>query len=124
MTNLPDLFSALPGLDVPVGGIAKGLTQMWRDNAAKGENAPGSDDARATQVNFVLHLGPATTPEDALAQFRVAVKFSQRCPSRVVILCPQLSRDAPAELRAKIYGECFLGKSKADKRCVEFVILS
>jgi hypothetical protein len=120
----PDLFSVLPGIDVPVAGIAKGLARMWRDNAAQGAAAPGTDDARATQVNFVLHLGPATTPEDALAQFQIAVRFSQRCPSRVVILCPQLNRDAPAELRAKIYGECFLGKSKADKRCVEFVILS
>ncbi len=119
-----DIFSALPGLEVSVGGIAKGLTQMWREQTAQSETAPGSDDSRATQVNFVLHLGPATTPEDALVQFQVAVKFSQRCPSRVVILCPQLNRDAPAELRAKIYGECFLGKSKADKRCVEFVILS
>jgi hypothetical protein len=27
-------------------------------------------------------------------------------------------------MRAKIYGECFLGKSKSDKRCVEFVMLS
>ena len=27
-------------------------------------------------------------------------------------------------MRAKIYGECFLGKSKGDTRCVEFVILN
>jgi hypothetical protein len=27
-------------------------------------------------------------------------------------------------IRAKIYGECFLGRSKSDKRCVEFVMLS
>ena len=27
-------------------------------------------------------------------------------------------------MRAKIYGECFLGKSKGDTRCVEFVMLS
>jgi len=29
-----------------------------------------------------------------------------------------------SEMRAKIYGECHLGKSKSDKRCVEFVMLS
>jgi hypothetical protein len=28
------------------------------------------------------------------------------------------------EMQAKIYGECHLGKSKGDKRCCEFVILS
>jgi hypothetical protein len=27
-------------------------------------------------------------------------------------------------MRAKIFAECFLGKSKSDKRCVEFVMLS
>ena len=27
-------------------------------------------------------------------------------------------------MRAKVFGECFLGRSKADKRCVEFVLLS
>ncbi len=119
-----DIFAALPGLEVPVGGIAKGLAQMWADTEAKGEAAPGSDDARATQVNFVLHLGPGTTAEDAVAQFQIAVRFSQRYPSRVVVLCPQRGRDGPDELRAKIYGECFLGKAQADKRCVEFVVLS
>jgi hypothetical protein len=36
-----------------------------------------------------------------------------------------LQEDVPeATMRAKIFGECFLGKSKADKRCVEFVLLS
>jgi hypothetical protein len=40
------------------------------------------------------------------------------------VLCP-LSRDEGVkEMHAKIYGECYLGKSKSDKRCVEFVILS
>jgi hypothetical protein len=124
MSNLTDFFSALPGTEVPVGGISKGLAQMWTDTGEPGEATFGPDDAKATQVNFVLHLGMNTAPEDALAQFQTAVRFSQRYPSRVVILCPQRGRDGPNELRAKVYGECFLGKSKADKRCVEFVILS
>ncbi|MFI5337483.1 MAG: glucose-6-phosphate dehydrogenase assembly protein OpcA, partial [Opitutales bacterium] len=46
-----------------------------------------------------------------------------RYPCRVVILCPDYRDGAPPELRAKIYGECFLGKSKSDTRCVEFVLL-
>ena len=83
-----------------------------------------ADDAKATQVNVVLHLGLNTTPDDALVQFATVERFSRRYPSRVVVLCP-LYADVPApEIRAKIYGECFLGKSKSDKRCVEFVMLS
>jgi hypothetical protein len=118
------IFDALPGIEVPVGAIGRSLARMWVDDAAAGRPAPEADDAKATQVNFVLHLGLNSTPEDAVAQFATVVRFSRRYPGRVVVLCP-LHEDVPApEIRAKIYGECFLGKSKSDKRCVEFVMLS
>ncbi len=78
----------------------------------------------ASQVNFVLHLGFRTGPEDALAQFRTAVRFSQRYPSRVVVLCPCLSDTGVTEIRAKVYGECFLGHNSGEARCCEFVILT
>ncbi|MBI5690231.1 MAG: glucose-6-phosphate dehydrogenase assembly protein OpcA [Verrucomicrobia bacterium] len=118
------VFQALPGLEVPVGAIGRSLAQMWTESAAGGRPAPEADDARATQVNFVLHLGLNSTPEDALEQFATVVRFSRRYPGRVVVLCP-LHEDVPQpEIRAKIYGECFLGKSRSDKRCVEFVMLS
>src|ERR1043165_3604839 len=121
---MPQIFEALPGIEVPVDAIGKNLAQMWTQTAADGKPAPEMDDAKATQVNFVLHLGLNTTPEDAARQFDVVVKFSQRYPSRIVVLCP-LHADVPQpQIRAKIFGECFLGKSKSDKRCVEFVMLS
>src|SRR4051812_11127030 len=121
---MPEVFDTLPGLEVPVDAIAKRLAEMWQDTAADGRPTIEADDAKATQVNFVLHLGLNSTPEDATKQFDVVVKFSQRYPSRVVVLCP-LHSDVPQPfIRAKIFGECFLGKSKADKRCVEFVMLS
>jgi hypothetical protein len=121
---MPAIFDALPGLEVPVGSIAKSLAQMWTDTGADGKPTLEADDAKATQVNFVLHLGLNTTPEDAARQFEIVEKFSRRYPSRIVVLCP-LHADVPAPaMRAKIYGQCFLGKSKSDKRCVEFVMLS
>lgn len=121
---MPDIFNALPGIEVPVGSISKSLGKMWADTAASGGAAPASEDAKATQVNFVLHLGLNTTAPDAVRQFHTAVEFSKRYPSRVVVLCP-LSKDSGiTEMRAKVYGECHLGKSKSDKRCVEFVMLS
>ena len=121
---MPSIFDALPGIEVPVGSIAHSLAQMWTDNAAGGRPAPEADDAKATQVNVVLHLGLNTTPEDAARQFDIVLKFSQRYPSRVVVLCPLLTDVPEPQMRAKIFGECFLGKSKSDKRCVEFVLLS
>ena len=118
------IFDALPGLEAPVGSISKSLGEMWSDTAAKGGDAPASEDAKATQVNFVLHLGFATKPEDAARQFQTAVSFSRRDPCRVVVLCPLPDDSGETEMRAKVYGECTLGKAKGDTRCCEFVMLS
>jgi hypothetical protein len=119
------VFDALPGIEVPVREITSRLDAMWVDTAASGDPAPAADDAKATQVNFVLHLGFRTTVDDGAKQFQTVVRFSQRYPSRIVVLCPMTEEEeAGQEMRAKIYGECFLGKSKSDKRCVEFVLLS
>jgi hypothetical protein len=116
------VFQALPGLDVSVGAISGSLDKMWEDTAAKGGAAP--TDFKATQLNLVLHLGFGTTVDDALVQFQSTLRFAQRYPCRVVMLCPLHFEDRATEMRAKIYGECFLGKSKDDTRCVEFVALN
>ena len=122
---MAQIFEALPGIEVPVGAIAHGFSSMWNDAAAQGRPAPASEDATATQLNLVLHLGFNTTADDAVVQFENAARFSRRYPSRVVILCPLRDDSGPASgMRAKIYGECTLGKSRDDKRCCEFVLLS
>ena len=123
---MASIFNALPGLEVPVGAISKNLKKMWTDTAASGGPAPSADSAKATQVNVVLHLGFQTTADDAAQQFQTAVRFSRRYPSRIVVLCPLTpEEDAGAsEMKAKIYGECHLGKTKGDTRCIEFVMLS
>jgi hypothetical protein len=105
----------LPGQEVPVGGIAAGFRKLWADTPA--------EESRAVQLNLVLHLGRNSSAADAVKQFQNTLAFARRYPARVVILCPDYDEKAPAEIRAKIYGECFFGKSKSDTRCVEFVIL-
>lgn len=112
---MPEVFDALPGVAVPVGGISDGFTKLWADTPAK--------ESRAVQLNLVLHFGRNTRPRDALAQFSHTRLFAQIYPCRVVVLCPDYTENVPAEIRAKIYGECFLGKSPGDMRCVEFVLL-
>lgn len=121
---MPSLFNVLPGIEVPAGAISNSLANMWKDTADRGGPAPSADDVKATQVNLVLHLGYSTTADDALIQFQTAVRFSQRYPCRVVVLCPLQVGDTGTEIQAKIYGECHLGKSKGDTRCCEFVLLS
>jgi len=119
------IFDALPGIEVPVGAISKTLAEMWASATPDGAPVIEADDAKATQVNLVLHLGFKTTAEDAAAQYQTVVAFSKRYPSRIVVLCPQNDDTSGAiAMRAKINAECHLGKSKADKRCVEFVMLS
>ncbi|OIQ98840.1 glucose-6-phosphate dehydrogenase subunit [mine drainage metagenome] len=121
---MSEVFDALPGIEVSVAEISTALASMWKDSAAHGADAPADDDARAIQVNVILHLGFGTKPDDALVKFKLAVEFSSRYPSRVVILCPRIEDgNEGMETRAKIYGECFLGRSKGDTRCCEFVIL-
>jgi Glucose-6-phosphate dehydrogenase subunit len=107
-----------------VGSIASGLNAMWEGAASAGKPTPEGDSAKATQVNFVLHLGLPTDAADAQAQFDVAVRFSRAYPCRVVVLCPEKEDTGTGEIRAKVYGECSLGKSKGDTRCCEFVLLS
>lgn len=119
---MPAVFNALPGIEVPVGSISKSLAQIWADPS--NPDASVSDDVKATQLNLVLHLGFATTPDDGCTQFQTALRFAHRYPCRVVVLCPLANDGGVTELRAKVYGECFLGKSKGDTRCVEFVALS
>ncbi len=122
---MPTVFNALPGIEVPAGLINKSFADMWTSAAAGGRPSPASDYTKATQINLVIHLGFGTTCEDAAAQFQVAVNFSRRYPCRVVILCPLPLDDTSTDrIRAKIYGECHLGKTKGDTRCVEFVALS
>jgi hypothetical protein len=112
---MPELFDALPGQEVPVSGISHGFNQLWADTPAK--------ESRAVQLNLVLHLGRNSSAADAMVQFRNTVDFARRYPCRVVVLCPDYHEGSTVEIRAKIYGECFFGKSKSDTRCVEFVIL-
>jgi hypothetical protein len=118
------IFDALPGIDAPAGSISRGLENMWAGNSSSGKPAPNDEHATAIQVNFVLHLGLKTDAEDAAKQFDIAVKFSRRHPSRVVVLCPAIDEGDGPGIRAKVYGECTLGKSADDTRCCEFVMLT
>src|SRR5450432_3792036 len=99
---MPGIFEALPGIDVPVASISNGLSQMWEGNASQGKPSPGSEHAKAIQVNFVLHLGLNTDATDAVAQFETAVKFSRRYPCRVVVLCPLSKENGAVEIKAKV----------------------
>ena len=58
---MTDVFNALPGLEVPVGGITQSLARLWVGEPADGVGAPS--EFRASQMNLVLHLGLPTTDD-------------------------------------------------------------
>jgi len=116
------VFDALPGIEVPVGEISQSLARLWDGEAAGGVGAPS--EFRASQMNLVLHVGLPTTPADGLAQFEAALRFTQRYPARILVLCPRAEGGADLAMRAKIYSECFIGRSQREMSCIEAVILT
>ena len=119
---MTDVFNALPGLEVPVGGITQSLARLWVGEPADGVGAPS--EFRASQMNLVLHLGLPTTDDDGLEQFNAALRFTQRYPARILVLCPRAEGGADLAMRAKIYSECFIGRSRREMSCIEAVVLS
>ena len=119
---MTSVFDALPGLEVPVSGIAPGLARLWEGESGEGSRAPS--EFRASQMNLILHVGLPTTPADGLAQFSAAVRFTQRYPARILVLCPRAEGGSELAMRAKIYSECFIGKSRQEMSCIEAVVLS
>ena len=121
----PRIFDALPGIEVPVGSISNGLAA---DVGGRGLGGPAlaraASTSKATQVNFVLHLGFRTDAEDAVepVRDRGEVLAPLSVPRRRPL--PPAGRCRRDEMRAKVYGECTIGKSKDDTRCCEFVMLS
>lgn len=117
------VFEILPGIEVPVSGIAKSLARLWEGGADGGDTS----EFRASQMNLVLHLGLPTEPADGAAQFQTALRFASRYPARILVLCPRPEGSADRSMRAKIYSECFIatgpGGRQGGKSCIEAVML-
>jgi len=116
------VFDALPGIEVPVAAIGSSLARLWEGAPGEGGQAPS--EFRASQMNLVLHLGLPTAAADGLAQFNAALRFTQRYPARILVLCPRPEGGADLALRAKIYSECFIGASRHEMSCIEAVALT
>ena len=116
------VFDALPGFEVPVGGIGKSLAQLWETNPADGRSE--GSEFRASQMNLVLHLGLPTKPDDGASQFQHTLRFASRYPARIIVLCPRAEGGGDLAMRAKIYSECFLAPGGQGKSCIEAVVLS
>ena len=118
---MPAIFNALPGFEVPMSSVLASLASLWEMGKPGAKSAPS--EFRASQMNLVLHLGHDHTPESARGMFDAVLRFAQRYPCRIVALCPRLSETGKDDLGAKVFGECYIGKSRAEMSCCEAVIV-
>ena len=112
-----DLIDVLPGIDLPVGEVTERLERMWESDAADSPSA-----FRASQMNVVLHFGWEVTAEEAIERFEALLKFAQRYPSRIIVLCPARSI-TDGSMRAKLFSQCYIGDSHREMCCCEALLL-
>lgn len=113
---MSELIDSLPGIDLPVGEVSNALSKMW-----DGHDGNALTEFRASQMNLILHFGRNVLPSEARERFEVAVRFAQRYPSRIIVLCPFIGTSQ--SMRAKLYSQCFIGDSHREMCCCEALIL-
>ena len=115
-----EIFNALPGLKMSVNKVTETLSKMWQGQIKD----TGKSVFRASQMDLVLHLGLETKPEEALERFNTAVKFAQKYPCRIIILCPTKKNEGNLLLQGKLFSQCYLGDELRDLCCCEALTLS
>lgn len=122
MNTQSSIFAALPGLEVPVADISPTLSHIW--DVPSVDETVSPSEFRATQMNLIIHFGLGTVAEEAVATFNTALRFAQRYPSRIVVLCPEDRSREDTILTSKLFSECYIGKSGRDRSCCEAIILA
>jgi len=114
---MPDLIDVLPGVKLPVAEVTERLTTMW-----EGDASSSPSEFRASQMNIVLHFGLDVTPEDARERFDTVIRFAQRYPSRIIVLCPTPEVE-DGSMSAKLFSQCYIGESHREMCCCEALML-
>lgn len=115
---MSELIDALPGIELPVSQVTQQLAAMWAGGPAGSPN-----EARASQMNVVLHFGLNVSVEEAQSRFETLLQFSRRYPCRLIILCPR--REAgDGSMQAKLFSQCYVGESLREMCCSEALLLS
>ena len=114
---MTELIDFMPGIDMPVGSVSGHISKMWEDSS---ENP--LSEFRASQMNLVLHFGREVTPKKARERFEIAVRFAQRYPSRIIVLCPYLQQTEG--MRAKLFSQCYIGETHREMCCCEALLLA
>ena len=114
---MSELIDVLPGIELPVREVTERLAAMWATDTT---DAP--TEFRASQMNVVLHFGAEVDPEAARARFDALIRFAQRYPSRIIVLCPSHAIE-DGSMTAKLFSQCYIGDSHREMCCCEALLL-
>lgn len=114
---MAELIDVLPGVDLPVCEVTSRLATMWESGATGTQQ-----DFRASQMNVVLHFGLDVTAEEARERFDALIRFAQRYPSRIIVLCPTRV-DLKGAMASKLFSQCYIGDSHREMCCCEALLL-
>ncbi len=117
-----NIFSALPGLEVPVADVQTALSRMWESPPGTGGQEP--EEFRASQMNLILHLGRRASVQEAHDLFMGVLRFARRYPCRIILLCPEEKGRQDTLMTLKVFAECYIGKTRRDRSCCEALILA
>lgn len=114
---MAEVFYSLPGVELPVQEVTRRLDTMW-----EGDSDTGTVSSfRAVQMNVILHFGFDVTVEDAKARFDTLIRFAQRYPTRIIVLCP--TREEDCGMSAKLFSQCYIGETHREMCCCEALLL-
>jgi hypothetical protein len=116
--NMTELIDHLPGQKLPVKAVAQSLRQMWDS-----DEGDSPSQFRASQMNVILHLGLGVQPAELQERFQALVRFVQRYPGRIIVLCPSAER-ANGSMLAKLFSQCYIGPSQREMCCCEALMLA
>lgn len=114
---MSEAFDVLPGVVLPVGEVTSRLASMWDTDEPESPLM-----VHASQMNVVLHFGLDMNPESAGKWFQALVRFAQRYPCRIIVLCPTES-DLGNAMQSKLFSQCYIGESHREMCCCEALIL-
>lgn len=114
---MAELINALPGVELPVREVTSRLASMW-----EAEPSSSQLEFRASQMNVVLHFGLDVTAEEARERFDAVIRFAQRYPSRIIVLCPTRV-DLDGAMESKLFSQCYIGDSHREMCCCEALLL-
>lgn len=114
------LIDSLPGVSMSVEEVTETLIRMW-DAPVSSEGHPM--DFRASQMNLIVHFGLTTTEAEAGCIFDRAIRFAQKYPCRLIVLCPTEATEGPDNFEGKLFSQCYLGRHLRETCCCEALIL-